>query len=61
MIHRQIFDMLNNAYSKYYAPSEHVAVDEVIVLFKWRVIFEQHCHDFRGVTIDRVWIGNWIY
>jgi hypothetical protein len=37
-----VFDMLNDAYSKYYAPSEHLAMDEVIVLFKGRVIFRQY-------------------
>jgi hypothetical protein len=39
---RTVFDMLNDAYSKYYDPSEHLAVDEVIVLFKGRVIFRQY-------------------
>jgi hypothetical protein len=29
---RTIFDMLNDAYTKYYSPAEHLAVDEVIVL-----------------------------
>jgi hypothetical protein len=36
---RTVFDMMNDAYSKYYVPSEHLAVDEVIVLR--RVIFKQ--------------------
>jgi hypothetical protein len=31
---------LNNAYSKYYTPSEHLAVDEVTVLFKAQVTFK---------------------
>jgi hypothetical protein len=22
---------------------------------------DEYCHDFRGVTIDGVWIGYWIY
>jgi hypothetical protein len=39
---RTVFDMLNDAYSKYYAPFEHLAVDEGIVLFKGRVIFRQY-------------------
>jgi hypothetical protein len=38
---RNVFDFLNDAYSKYYAPSEHLAVDEVKVLFKGRVNFKQ--------------------
>jgi hypothetical protein len=33
---RQIFYLFNNAYSKYYAPSEHLAVDEIIVLSRGR-------------------------
>jgi hypothetical protein len=38
---RNIFDLLSDAYSKYCAPSEHLAVGEVIVLFKGRVNFSQ--------------------
>ena len=34
--------MLNEAYAKFYNPSEHLAVDEVIVKFKGRVIFRQY-------------------
>jgi hypothetical protein len=34
--------MINNAYAKYYNPSEHLAVDEIIVLFKGQVIFKQY-------------------
>jgi hypothetical protein len=33
---------LNQAYAKFYNPSEHLAVDEVIVQFKGRVIFRQY-------------------
>jgi len=36
---RTAFDKLNKAYAKFYNPSEHLAVDEVIVKFKGRVIF----------------------
>jgi hypothetical protein len=39
---RTIFDKLNQAYAKFYNPSEHLAVDEVIVKFKGRVIFRQY-------------------
>jgi hypothetical protein len=35
-----IFYLLNNAYSKYYTPSEHLAVDKVTVLFKVQVTFK---------------------
>jgi len=34
-----VFYMLNKAYAKFYNPLEHLAVDEVIVKFKGRVIF----------------------
>jgi hypothetical protein len=33
---RTIFGKLNDAYAKYYSPTEHLAIDEVIVLFKVR-------------------------
>jgi hypothetical protein len=35
-------DQLSYAYAKFYNPSEHLALDEVIVLFKGRVIFKQY-------------------
>jgi hypothetical protein len=36
---RPISDKPNDPYAKYYSPTEHIAVDEIIVLFKGRVIF----------------------
>jgi hypothetical protein len=36
---RNIFDNLNNKFYELYNPTEHLAVDEVIVFFKGRVIF----------------------
>jgi len=39
---RIIFDKLNEAYAKFFNPSEHLAVDEVIVKFKGRVLFGQY-------------------
>ena len=39
---RTVFDTLNEAYAAVYNPSEHLAVDEVIVKFKGRVIFRQY-------------------
>ena len=36
---RNLFDVLNEKFSKFYSPSEHLAVDEVIVKFKGHVIF----------------------
>jgi len=41
---RNLCEILNKAFSKFYSPSEHLAVDEVIVLFKGRVIFPQYIH-----------------
>jgi hypothetical protein len=29
-----MFDLLNDAHSKYYAPSEHLAVDKIAVFFQ---------------------------
>jgi len=37
-----IFDTLNNKFYELYNPTEHLAVDEVIVPFKVRVIFQQY-------------------
>jgi hypothetical protein len=31
---RDFFDMLNDAYGKFYSPSEHLAVDEVLCCSK---------------------------
>jgi hypothetical protein len=39
---RTVFDKLNEAYAKFYIPSEHLALDEVIAKFKGRVIFMQY-------------------
>jgi len=33
---------LNEAYAKFYNPSEHLVLDEVTVIFKGRVIFRQY-------------------
>ena len=38
---RNPFDILNEKFSKFYSPSEHLAADEVIVKYKGRVIFRQ--------------------
>jgi len=37
-----VFDTLNQAYPKFYNPSEHLAVDKEIVKFQGRVIFRQY-------------------
>jgi len=39
---RTVFDILNEAYATLYSPSEHLAVDEVIVKFKGIVIFRHY-------------------
>jgi len=39
---RTVFEKLNEAYVKFYSLSEHLAVDEVVVKFKGRVIFRQY-------------------
>jgi hypothetical protein len=39
---RNLFDILNDKFSKFYNASEHLAVDKVIVKFKGRVIFQQY-------------------
>jgi hypothetical protein len=54
---RTIFDTLNENYAKFYNPSEHLAVDEVIVKFKGRVIFKQHItkkHKRFGIKIYKL-------
>ena len=38
---RNLFEILNEKFSKCYSPSEHLAVDEVIGKYKVRVIFRQ--------------------
>jgi hypothetical protein len=37
-----IFEILYRMSSKFYNPSENLAIDEMIVLFKARVIFRQY-------------------
>ena len=39
---RDLFEILNNTLSKFYNPSENLAIYEVIVPFKGRVIFKQY-------------------
>jgi hypothetical protein len=54
---RTIFDKLNDAYTKYYSPTEHLATDEIIVLFKGRVVFKQYIpkkHKLFGIKIYKL-------
>jgi hypothetical protein len=39
---RTMFGKLNDGYAKYYSPTEHLAIDEIIALFKGRVVFKQY-------------------
>jgi hypothetical protein len=39
---RTVFDKLNDAYTKFFNPSEDAAVDELIVKFKGKVISRQY-------------------
>jgi hypothetical protein len=39
---RTIYDKLDDSYAKYYSPTEHLAVDEINVLFKGRAVFKQY-------------------
>jgi hypothetical protein len=39
---RNVFEILNTAFSEFYNPSENLAIDEVIVLFKGRFDFKQY-------------------
>jgi hypothetical protein len=53
---RNLFENLNKAFSKFYSPSEHLAV-EVIILFKRRVIFRQYIpkkHKRFGIKIYKL-------
>jgi len=54
---RNIFDTLNNKFYELYNLTEHLAVDEVIVLFKGRVIFRQYIpkkHKQFGIRIYKL-------
>src|SRR5215469_13994250 len=54
---RKIFETLNNKCFEMYNPTEHRAVDEVIVLYKGRVIFRQYIpkkHKRFGIKIYKL-------
>ena len=50
---RNLFEMLNKTFSKFYSPSENLAVDKVIVLLKGRVIFLQYIHKKHNVLSSK--------
>jgi len=39
---RDLFEIIRMNFSKFYNPSEYLAVDEVIVKFKGRIVFKQY-------------------
>ena len=39
---QDLFEIIRTNFSKFYNPSEHLSVDEVIVKFKGRVLFKQY-------------------
>jgi hypothetical protein len=39
---RKVSDVLIDAYATYYSPHEYLTVNEITVLFKGRVMFDQH-------------------
>jgi len=54
---RKIFDTLNNKFCELYNPTEHLPVDEVIVLHKGRVVFRQYIpkkHKRFGIKIYKL-------
>jgi hypothetical protein len=54
---RIIFDMLSDAYAKYCSPTEHLAVDEINVLFKGKLVFKQYIpkkHKRFGIKIYKL-------
>jgi 5-methylcytosine-specific restriction endonuclease McrBC GTP-binding regulatory subunit McrB len=54
---REVLDILNVVYSKFYNLSEHLAIDEVNVLFKGKVAFK-YCipkkHKCLGIKIYKL-------
>ena len=50
---RPVFEILNDTFSKFYNPSENLAIDEVIVPFKGRVIFEQYIPKNASVSASK--------
>ena len=55
---RTVFDKLKEAYAKFCNPSEHLAVDNIILKFKARVIFRQCIpkkNKFRHQNLQTLW------
>jgi hypothetical protein len=50
--------ILNKAFSKFHSPSEHVAADKYIVLFKGNIVFKQYIpkwHKLFGIKIYKLY------
>jgi len=59
MFHRiwkigDLFQILNNTFSKFYNSSDNLTIDEVIVSFKGRVIFKQHIKKNPSVSASKI-------
>jgi len=55
---RKIFDTLSNKFCEMYNPTEHLAVDEIIMLYKGKVIFRQYIpkkHKRFGIKHSQHW------
>ena len=50
---KTVSDKLNETYTKFYNPSEHLAVDKVIVKFKGRVIFRQYLPKKENISASK--------
>jgi hypothetical protein len=54
---KSVFDKLSDAYAKYYSPTENLAIDEFIMLYKGRIVFKQYIpkkHKCVGIKIYKL-------
>jgi hypothetical protein len=64
MENENYFDKISDAYGKYYSPAEHLAGDEVIVLFRGRIIFKQYIpnkHNLFGMKVYKLCDSKYMY
>jgi hypothetical protein len=50
---RDLFEIVNDTFSKFYNLSENMAIDEVIVPYKGRVIFKQYIPTKRSFSASK--------
>ena len=50
---RNLFEIIRTNFSKFYNPSENLAIDEVIVKFKGRVLFKQYIPKKANVSASK--------